>query len=158
MGTTSNNRVYIPTPLSYAKKNILDSTYKKWGEQWASSKIGRHAKFWFPKPDKNLSKHFLKQSRVELGHQIQMLSGFNRLNYFESKISGIDPTCRLCLEDEETAYHIISECPALWALRQKCFNTLPFEKPTDWKPHQLQSFLKSSKIIELNSGMAIEHS
>ena len=156
--TNDNNKVHIATPTSWAKKKITDSTYKRWSSRWSLSKIGRQTKLWWPKPDKQKSKLFLNQTRTELGHQIQMITGFNRLNYHESKISGVDPTCRLCLEEEETSYHIISECPALWSLRQNSFNTFFLEEPSKWKPHQLQKFLQSPIIMELNSGEALNQS
>ena len=154
----NNNKVNIPTPISWAMKKITDSTYRKWSSRWAFSKIGRQTKIWFPKPDKQKSKFFLGQTRTELGHQVQMITGFNRLNYHESKISGVNPTCRLCLEEEETSWHIISECPALWSLRQNSFGTFFLEEPSNWKPHQLQKFLKSPSILELNSGEVLNQS
>ena len=61
-----------------------------------------------------------------------------------------DPTCRLCLEDEESFWHIIGECPALWKLRRDIFQLYPtLDKNPDWKVHQIQKFVENPQIWEL---------
>ena len=36
---------------------------------------------------------------------------------------GLDPTCRLCKEKEETAFHLAVECPRVRSFRSESFKT-----------------------------------
>ena len=70
----------------------------------------------------NVSKVLLRLGRKDLSIMGQAITGHNRLNKHESKVnSEIDPTCRFCMEDEETAWHVVGQCPAFWKERRDIF-------------------------------------
>ena len=61
-----------------------------------------------------------------------------------------DPhSCRLCLEEEESSYDVIAECPATQSIRTKVFE-LPIPRnlpdPPDWTVNQVIGFLKDSSV------------
>ena len=49
---------------------------------------------------------------------IKSITGHNNLAYFQSKLnSEIDPTCRLCLQANETLHHLMTDCEATTSLQ-----------------------------------------
>ena len=63
----------------------------------------------------------------------------------------IDPTCRLCGEDNEDSEHIIAECDALWKERLESFGKVQLDTPIPWTPAELMNFLKIDRIKELEN-------
>ena len=64
-----------------------------------------------------------------------------------------DPhSCRLCLEEEESSFHVIAECPATQSIRTKVFE-LPIPRnlpdPPDWTVNQVIGFLKDSSVGDM---------
>ena len=49
---------------------------------------------------------------------IKSITGHNNLAYFQSKLNPeIDPTCRLCLQANETLHHLMTDCEATTSLQ-----------------------------------------
>ena len=49
---------------------------------------------------------------------IKSITGLNNLTYFQSKLNPeIDPTCRLCLQINETLHHLMTHCEATTSLQ-----------------------------------------
>ena len=49
---------------------------------------------------------------------IKGITGHNNLAYFQSKLNTeIDPTCRLCLQANETLHHLMTDCEATTSLQ-----------------------------------------
>ena len=110
---------------------------------------GWQTKIWFPKPDCKKSTHLL--TRNNLSRLVQFLTGHNKLKRHKNLQNGVnDPySCRLCLEEEESSFHVIAECPATLAARSGVFKlptptTLP--NPPDWTVRQVDRFLKKSQV------------
>ena len=66
----------------------------------------------------------------------------------------IDPhSCRLCLEEEESSFHVIAECPAMQSYRRGVFKlpTIPTElsNPPDWTDTLVEKFVRISPISEM---------
>ena len=67
--------------------------------------------------------------RHDVGLMVQAITGHCWLRRHQSLISSdVDPVCRLCNEEEETPWHLIGECPALWQARTEIFFTHFLEK------------------------------
>ena len=82
----------------------------------------------------------LKLSRAELAQAIGIITGFNRLSYIQFKADPlIDPKCKLCEEENETFWHLVTECPRLCEIRREVF--LDKTPTTDnWKVNKLILF------------------
>jgi hypothetical protein len=62
----------------------------------------------------------------------------------------VDSTCRLCLEDEETLWHVIAECPALIQKGGKFSTNQSYTyNPPNWSIKQVTRFLRESSIGDL---------
>ena len=77
--------------------------------------------FWNP----NHVKQLQKLDRNHLRAATQLLTGHNTLKYHFHKMKLANtPTCRLCGIENETAKHLLTDCPALWKQRQERFDRL----------------------------------
>ena len=59
----------------------------------------------------------MKKSRKQTTLWVEIITGQNNLNYIQSKVKDISPTCRFCEEDDETFSHLLNECPCFMELR-----------------------------------------
>ena len=132
----------------------LEIPNKKWLNAWQSYGEARQTKIWFPQPNAKKSSLLLKLNRNNLSRLVQFLTGHNKLKRHKNIQDGIiDPhSCRLCLEDEESSFHVIAECPAMQTHRSGVFKlpiptTLP--NPPDWTVNQVEKFLKVSPVGEM---------
>ena len=76
---------------------------------------------------------------------VEITTGQNNLNYIQSKIHNISPLCRFCEEEDETFYHILTECPCFNTLRSECLlarNT----GIEDWTVKEILKFAKTPVI------------
>ena len=72
-------------------------------------------KYFYDGPDKNKAIGILKMGTMNLTKWTRTITGHNTLAYFQSKLDPtIEPTCRLCNEKIETAYHLLSDCDATY--------------------------------------------
>ena len=129
-------------------KGLLRSRFREqWNIRWQNSDTCRQTKQWFPAVNQRLSDQLLRLDRKNFSGMVQFITGHNYLNRHEALIdSQVDPLCRFCLEEEETSFHIIAECPALAVAR---FNTLGaplLTLPLVWSVSQVASFLREARI------------
>jgi hypothetical protein len=62
-----------------------------------------------------------------------------------------DENCRLCLEESETAQHIMCECPAIARIRLKHFDE-GYLSPNEVKvikPKEILNFIRAIKLEEV---------
>ena len=145
----------IPPPISYANFRIKEHIKELWLERWTSKsnkEFCKQTKIWFPKVNEKLSKHLINLNKLSLGRVVQGITGHNFLMRHETLINpGKASACRLCQKAEETFWHLIGECEALYTLRVNIFHdispTLP--KNPEWKVHQIQRFVESPQVKRL---------
>ena len=81
---------------------------------------------------------------------IAVATGHGPMRHYLNKIEvEEDPTCRLCLEEEEAAEHSLCECEALAWNGLRLFSK-PIAKPEDIlkaEPNSLLSFTKSLRFL-----------
>ena len=162
--TASNFKALWPTDLKFSKFKDLNlfPFLSKFQEACSILRVGSAQSKWphFDsvyllrgrfKPNSKKSQQLLNMSRKTLGKLVQFLTGHNKLKRHKNLQDGInDPySCRLCLEEEESSFHVIAECPATQSLRTKIFD-LPtptiLPNPPDWRVSQVARFLKESSI------------
>ena len=89
--------------------------------------------------------------RTNLSRIVQFITGQNKLKRRKNIQDGVlDPhSCRLCLEEEESSFHVIAEYPAMQIYRSEVFK-LPIPKnlpnPPDWTASDVDKFLKVSPV------------
>ena len=136
------------------KKEINKYYQRKWQEDWEKYTEARQTKIWFPKPDPRKSMELINMKRKKLSRMIQFLSGHNKLKYHMNLQEGkIDPgSCRLCMEDEESSFHIIGECPAMEHIRFEIFHRNILGRKPIWEISQVEKFLRVSKVGNMLDG------
>ena len=149
LGDGPKNELLTPR----AKQTLEIDKYfnSKWSKAWKLYDQARQTKIWFPIPDIKKSLQLLKMGRNSLGRLVQFLTGLNKLKRHVNLQTGVnDPhSCRLCLEEEESSFHVIAECPATQSIRTRIFELqvptlLP--DPPEWTINQVIRFLKESPI------------
>ena len=92
--------------------------------------------------------------RNNLSRLVQFLTRHNKLKRHRNIQNGVtDPhSCRLCLEKEESSFHVIAECPATVAYRSGILN-LPapaiLPNSPDWTVFQVNKFIKESPVGDM---------
>ena len=121
IGDGPSNELLIPKAKQ--TKEIVDYFNLKWSKAWKWYEQARQTKIWFPKPNLKKSNTLLRLSRNNLSKLVQFLTGHNKLKRHKNLQSGVsDPhSCRLCLEEEESSFHVIAECPATQSVRTRVF-------------------------------------
>lgn len=133
------------------------SKHKKALEDWI---VDRKKTHFNTLPTNSLSKQFLNYSskrtnlilaltKSEIKTLAGILTGHCGLKSHMHKIGkSQEDTCRLCMEESETAQHILCECPATARVRLKYFGN-GFPEPTEVKHLTPKSILNYLKAIDL---------
>ncbi len=138
-------------PMTMVKNLLKDASLQKWDEYWQAQTECRQTKQWFPSTDKHKSHKILNLSRFLYSHMVQIITGHNFMKRHESLVQDTDDSeCRLCLEEEETSYHIFAECPALARTRLMVLGTIRWANLQDLSVRQITSFFREASIGDLN--------
>ena len=115
-GALSNKDIInVPLSDSVIKDHIKKYMTTIWNKRWQELKTCRQTKIWFPTTDEKNSQLLIKNSRTTYRRTLHYLADHAFLNRHNHLLdTNTAPTCRLCKEKEETSYHTLCECPALW--------------------------------------------
>jgi ribonuclease HI len=141
----------LPVPLSSFKQKVKEHLVALWETRWKARLDCRQSKVWFPTLNKTISRQIIRQSRPKVSRLVQFITGHNYLNYHMSKTAGLDPLCRLCEEQDETAEHIALYCPCLWLERVNAFQTATPTTPTSWDVKKLTRFMEEERVSVLTA-------
>ena len=143
----------IDMPKAEVHNKITEFFYSLWEKDWEKYDKARMTKLFYTKPDSNQAKYVLKLGRLELSRFIKIITGHNGLFYFKNKIDkDINAICRFCLEQDETFYHLITECPAHRVARTDIFlDQIPYTD-TNWSVRDLLNFSYSAGVREAIDG------
>ena len=163
-------------------KSELDKAAKRlWKVMWNMDPTCRQTKDWFPHgPRPGFAFEILRLPRPICSQIVHFVTGHNflrrhqaiidaenlrRLEQFEGLgddeefHEAMDPivTCSLCGQDEESSYHIMTECPILVNIRIGVFGKEEILPPYDNIPvYKLVSYLKDVKMKSLEMRPFIE--
>ena len=147
-GTTSTNFVATHTPMRQIKTELRHRTIRTWMDRWAKDITCRQTRLIVPKPSKYLTDFLFDQHRTEFSSMVQFCTGHNFLKYHRYNTNRApDATCRLCQEDRETAWHLLTECPALFWLRHQIFYTDQPKAP--FNPTGIADFIAEARVAHL---------
>ena len=139
---------FTPLPKKVITSAIDQAILKGWSGYWRDRPDCRQTKLWFPKPNPKFSKEILSKSRQEVGLLIRWITGHCFLARHQSLIHGIDPTCNLCQDGEETPWHLLRDCPATFHIRQ---NVLPQDT---WDPSSMLQVVHQISYLEVEDPLA----
>ena len=141
-GGTHIKKANTAIPWQEAKNKIEDYTTSLWRQKWITTPHYKHTKLFYGSPNKNKSKYILKMGTHKLSTWIKGLTGHNNLAYFQSKLNpDIDPTCRLCLQTNETLHHLMTDCEATTALQLDILNNKIPLLDMSWSVKEIDNFI-----------------
>ena len=145
--------------IATLKTRVFNKSHQFWRKNyvnWSTSKLQigemKHFRQFWPEIDSSKSNKLMNQlgrNRRGFSIFIQATSGADYLNKYSYKIGESDsPHCRLCEEDdeEETLFHILTECGAMLTTVRNNFSTFPIVDPSCHPVTQLVSFLLEADI------------
>jgi hypothetical protein len=100
--------------IGVAKKAPRDWTNRNHNKYWESTTGLKQAKELIPGPSARRTKDLLKLSRDQLRWVVGLFTGHCHLKRHLLKMDLTDdPTCERCLEEEESATHILCDCEVI---------------------------------------------
>ena len=141
--------VNTPIPKSQAKHIIDEAIRAEWKKRWNNAPHNKHTKLFYSGPNKNKATKILSRSHLTKLNAI--ITGFNCLSYKQFKaVPTINPLCRLCGEENETYWHLATECPRLKSYREETF----LDKPPvqdNWDATSLINFSTYQTVYNMMS-------
>ena len=146
------NAPYLrPSNHIYVEK-IKVQLRNSWNRHWQQEIGCRQTKIFFEEIDLSKSKYIYSLNRGDLSQMVRFLTGHNHMRRHNHVIdNSVDPTCRLCEDDKEDSEHIITECEALWQIRNEAFGHSFLDTPPAWTPSELLQFLRHPKVKNLET-------
>ena len=163
------------------KSEIDEAAKKLWKVMWNMEPTCRQSKDWFPDgPRPRFAFEILHLPRPLCSQLIHFVTGHNFLRRHQAIIESeelrrleqheglgddddfheaMDPiaTCSLCGKDEESSYHIMTECQKLVMIRMSVFGREDILPPYDnIQVYKLISYLKDVKLKSLEMRPFIE--
>jgi ribonuclease HI/retron-type reverse transcriptase len=116
----------VPVCKSQITKDINLEVERRWNRRWTKTVTARQSRALWPTVNKNKSSQAMFCNRQEYAELVRMLTGHNNLNRHSSLCKEVESAeCRFCRDEEETALHLLCDCPALKGQR---FRVLGFDQ------------------------------
>ena len=156
IGSESNDRnafLNIGRPSASVRAELGEFSYRKWNEEWGTSKGMHHSKTFYGGPSSTKARYVYKLARLELGRFVRIITGHNNLNFFQAKI-GLQTvsSCRLCGEGPETVTHLMSKCPRLLGAQREILGGLMPKSDMSWSVRSLLDFSYTPGVNEAFEG------
>ena len=112
----------MPLTGAKLKARIKEDTYKTWENRWSNETTCHQTRLILPSPTPSVAKYIFTVDRWNCSIMVQFISGHNYLRYhlFNTGKS-LTSLCRTCEEKDETAWHLLTDCPAQAHPRMMCF-------------------------------------
>jgi ribonuclease HI len=105
---------HLPVPSCLVKENISKHIHKKFERLWSSTTGQRQSKEMMHELSKKRSEDLLQLTRKDVRLVTHLITGHGLMKYHLHKLGlAEEGKCRLCCNEEETARHLLCECPAL---------------------------------------------
>ena len=119
----------------------IDVNQKK---RWEITRGCNHSKKLLKKPLQKRTREILRMCRKEARSITAFLTGHGNFRGHLHKLGIEIPSvlCRYCEESEETALHILTECPALAKIRSNSFEMNLMEIPQENLIQKISNFIK----------------
>ena len=138
-------------------KEMLTKRFMEcWNKKWTGALGCRQTKQFWPGVNPDASIWVQSLDRITLSKMIQLITGHG-FNRHHLRVLGLseDEQCRYCLEDDESTWHVVAECPALSDIRVRAFQ-FRYLAINDFKPDYIYRFPTFVSHVEdlfsLNTG------
>ncbi len=153
----------IPAPYSLLTLTIREGVEKWWTDRWHAEEKGgkeiyRQTKYFFQRPDKEKSRTIMNHSKHEVGTMIQFITGHCYMKRHQALVDREEAPdkikCRWCKQYEETPFHTIWNCDALYQSSVEFFGEQegdPNEKgfSISWGALKLKKFTQLPRIASM---------
>ncbi|KAJ8910602.1 hypothetical protein NQ315_003972 [Exocentrus adspersus] len=144
-----------PEPVLGLSYSTARSVIRTWAEgdtleYWRGLPGLTHSKRFIPSSSKTRSKKLLELSRINLRALVGLYTGHCRLRHHMHRIGlAEDAECRLCMEDDETAEHVLCTCPAADRTRFSILGKVQLmpEDLDKYSPGKIIDFLKKLELL-----------
>ncbi|KAI5634242.1 hypothetical protein NE865_13043 [Phthorimaea operculella] len=110
----------IPIPAGKFRSLLRERTKNEHNTYWTGLEDCRQAREAMPKLSSRLSKKLLRLKKPQLRMLTSIITGHGHFNKHLSVIGVTDsPLCRACMEEEETAVHVVLHCKEVATYRAK---------------------------------------
>jgi hypothetical protein len=125
---TDPEAVDVPVCKSQIKQDIKNEVDRRWCRRWSKTTTARHTRLLWPTINNLRSCQLLLCNREEFAVWVRMLTGHNNLNKHSALCKEVESAqCRFCLNEEETAIHLLTDCPTFESARLRLFGSTPTE-------------------------------
>ncbi|KAK9499414.1 hypothetical protein O3M35_002456 [Rhynocoris fuscipes] len=136
-------------PRSTIRSSILNWLNIQSQEWWQKTPGQRQAKLAIKGRSKSFTADLLNQERKIVRMVVGLLTGHCRLNkhMYNMRLAD-DDLCRFCLEEEETAVHVLCQCEGLARLRLRIMGD-PYPSPCSFMEEplsRLKAFINESGL------------
>jgi ribonuclease HI len=145
-------------PYAMFRSAIMDHLRDRWELRWKALVSCRQSRAFMPTPDPSIRRGLLRLNRKWLSIMIQFITGHNFLNYHMSNQQPWQNSdCRLCAEEtNETAMHLVMDCPCLMTARQEIFLLPQLAKIPKWTVPALLRFVRKDAVLGLLTARGVE--
>jgi hypothetical protein len=157
-----NEANFPPLSKRYIKNSIQKNIISMWRARWSKEEIGRQTKLFYPQNMdfqllKSRANHLLSNSREKVGQAARFLTGHAFLKRHDevikqktNNVHGEKVSCRLCKDEEETPYHLITMCEPLGRLRLKHLGAHTiYNMSPDWDMDKVVRLISEDRISDL---------
>ena len=148
-GTDSIN-IQMRRPWQDLKQEVRTGCAEQWKKEWDVYPHARQTKQFFPAPDSKKACELLGLDRRDLTRLTGIITGHGVLGYHQSLINPeIDPKCRFCSQDNETAFHMLTSCPLFIHCRAECMGWYVVQNISRWTVAGLLKFIKITPLLDI---------
>jgi hypothetical protein len=114
---------WLPLAPSSVKRREWEWLLKSHCASWNLETACHQSKMWLKKPNPGLTRYLLRLPRSKLRILVGLITGHCPLNKHLHHMGLIDePICIACGMEDESAFHLLCDCPSLISLRIRSFS------------------------------------
>jgi ribonuclease HI len=139
---------FLPVTKSFVKKQYTDKTKVAFQNAWNEAEC-RMSKVLIVEPNLSNSRYLLSLRRGSLRALVAFLTGHGKFKSHLRRIGQIPDAMCVCGLDEESAQHLLCDCPRHWAKRKEILGNT-FVTPSDCRHLKFVNVCKFLLTLKFN--------
>jgi ribonuclease HI len=138
----------LPLAWSQTRSCINQWVKKRFSEEWRKQTL-KHSLACIPAPSLKVTNELLGHSRNVTRRVVALLTGHGPFRAHLSRIGvSVNPECRYCETENETGWHILAECQAVWRARLNHLGCAVSNEgcPPEISPSRLGRFIQAINL------------